>query len=292
MKILCNYHALSSAHIDIVPFGRSMDAGMEYDYSTPFPDLVRAARDKHGVEAVFIFYPEYNAIPPEIEESDLPLYAFVSDWNLGYFPLCRNLERFDHIVTDKKGVELFRSLGYKSVFQWNMYGYIPAAYESIGPVKREWDVVFIGNVNPSVQKERSHYLKRLLALSDRLKIRVETNVHGKAYVEALKSAKVVFNRSIRGEANMRVFEALAAETLIFLESSNEEIRDLFEEGKECALYQDEEFEERLIYYATHDGEREEIVRNASRKKEAFSYPAMMERLYEKIQELTPAGKPR
>jgi len=192
------------------------------------------------------------------------------------------LSRFDGVVTDQGGVEAFTRQGVQNVMYWNMYGYHPGRLKKDPTVVEDCDILFIGNMNVYVQSERNRLVKRLLDLSNRFRVRVETNLRGEAYVKALQSAKIVFNRSVRGEVNMRVFEALALDKLIFLESDNREIRTLFEPGKECVLYEEETLEETLAFWITNDEARERIIRNASVKKAEYSYPAALDRLHKII----------
>lgn len=284
MNILTNAGFPSSEKITLHYFGPKAAEGLQYDYVRPFPEFLAEVRTRQPVDAVFLYYPEYNFIPPALEEAEVPLFGFISDWNLGYFPLRRNAGRFDTLVTDKGGCRHFQAMGFPSVLHWNMYGFQPAVYENPPEASKEWDILFVGNVNPYVQKARGRLLKRILDLSDRFRVRLETGVFGQDYVRALRSAKIVFNRSIRGEANMRVFEALASDSLVFLESGNEEIRDYLDEGSECVLYDERSLETALEYWITHDEEREKVVQKASQKKGRYSYPAMLDRLHNLIVE--------
>lgn len=292
MNVLCNLSTLpSSESIRFIPFGRGESFEEQYDYSRPFPDFLKEALKKRPVDAVFIYYPEFNFIPPGLEEADIPVFGLVSDWNLGFYALEGNAGRFDWIITDKGGVEAFNRVGVTNVFHWNMYGWNPGRMVKVPGSKEEWDILFIGNMNAFVQGERNRFVKRLLDMSDRFRVRVETNLRGPAYAKALQSAKIVFNRSVRGEANMRVFEALALDKLVFIEESNLEIREFLEPETECVLYNDGNLEEKLEYYVKNDAAREAIVSKAARKKEQYSYPAMLEKLFRQISQVK-TGIPR
>jgi len=139
MNVLCNtLYFPSSEKIKFIYFGDKKPPANRtphehYDYLKPFPEFVEEIREKHRIEAVFIFSPENNFLPPALEHCDIPLFAFVSDWNLGYFSLVKNLSRFDFIFTDKGGVEVFKKLGQKNVFHWNMYGFLPEQYPPAPP---------------------------------------------------------------------------------------------------------------------------------------------------------------
>src|SRR5262249_33656222 len=85
------------------------------------------------------------------------------------------------------------------------------------------------------------------------------------YRRLLGSARIVFNRSIRGECNMRVAEAVWAGSLLFQEVSNTEVPHLLRDRQECVFYTDDNLEELLDYYLDHEDERRTIA-EAARKR--------------------------
>ncbi|MBL8025353.1 MAG: hypothetical protein JNL74_03020, partial [Fibrobacteres bacterium] len=247
INVLANIHIPSSSKICVTDFGRTEDFELNYDYVEPFDQFLNKSSQKKHFDALFLFYPEYNAIPPLIEEADIPLIAFVSDWNLGFYPLKASLSRFDLIICDKIGLDVLPKIAEGvPVLHWNMYGYMPEQYKNIQRSNNGDDVLFIGNIVPTIQKERAAYLRRVATMNDRIKSRIATNIRGSDYVNALASSKVIFNRSIRSEANMRVFESLAVDKMILIEEDNNEIRDYFEPGRDCVVYNNENLEDVLV----------------------------------------------
>jgi tetratricopeptide (TPR) repeat protein len=283
INILSNIHIPSSVKICAKSFGRTPDFDFNYDYIETFSSFCKTVSLKTKIDAIFIFYPEYNVLPPGMDDVDAPLVAFVSDWNLGYYPLKASLSRFDLIVSDKLGLSVLPPIACGvPVIHWNMYGYMPEQYGKISKSNFNDDVLFIGNVIPAIQRERAAFLKRILSMNDRLKVRVATNIRGVDYVDALANSKLIFNRSIRSEANMRVFEALAVNRMILIEESNQEISDYFEPGKECVLYNDETMEETLVEYVSDDQKRTKIEKAAAEKRESYSFVSRLDVLYEMI----------
>ncbi len=90
-------------------------------------------------------------------------------------------------------------------------------------------------------------------------------------------AKIVFNRSIRGECNTRVFEAMAAGALLLQERENREVSDLLEAGREYVAYGPDDFEGVIEHYLTHDEERRAITEAAWARRDEFTYAACWRR---------------
>ena len=95
------------------------------------------------------------------------------------------------------------------------------------------------------------------------------------------ASRIVFNRSIRNDVNMRVFEALACGSLLVTNDLADNGQDeLFQDGVHLATYRDpEELLEKVAYYLAHEEEREPIA--AAGRAEALArhtYRHRMERL--------------
>src|SRR5262249_51944619 len=141
---------------------------------------------------------------------------------------------------------------------------------------RDIDILFVGNLHPAVQRERLPWLGRLAQLAERWEVVIRTGVHGEAYRNLLGRARIVFNRSIRGECNCRVFEAAAAGALLFQEEGNQEVGDYFRDRQECIFYSDENLESLLEHYLGHEDERRTIAEVARADVSKFSFEAMWE----------------
>ena len=72
---------------------------------------------------------------------------------------------------------------------------------------------------------------------------VRSDIFGDDYGRFLNRARIGFNRSIRGEMNLRAFEVPACGGLLFMEEQNREIREFLTPGEEVVLYNNDNFEE-------------------------------------------------
>ena len=118
-------------------------------------------------------------------------------------------------------------MGYQSVEYWPMYGHDPVLSRVIPGVEKIWDIGMVGNLSATVQRERAPWLARVAQLAERYRVRIAGGVYGEAYTRTINATKITFNRSIRGEMNMRCYEASACGSLLFYEEENEEIRRFY-----------------------------------------------------------------
>ena len=107
---------------------------------------------------------------------------------------------------------------------------------------RDINVLFVGSVHAAVQRKHLSWIRRLAQFAERWQVRICQGVFGKDYRQLLTRSRIVFNRSIRSEANKRAFEATAAGALLFQESENQEVSAYFRDRQECAYYTDRNLE--------------------------------------------------
>jgi len=146
-------------------------------------------------------------------------------------------------------------------------------------VAKTYQLAFVGNFFPGPRAD----------LLDLLQQRFSQTFVGQAYFEEMariySASKVVFNRSLKNDLNMRVFEALACGSLLITNDLKENGQaDLFQDGVHLATYQDaDELIDKVDYYLKHDWVREKIA--AAGRAEALAkhtYRHRMEALLERI----------
>lgn len=230
-----------------------------------FQDILNRLPSGWFPDIVIFWSPEYNTLPLDIEKVPCPVIAVVGDWNLGFSALKENLKRFDWIMTDKAGVEIFKKAGYQNINYWPMFSFNPDVHKILENVEKIYDIVFIGNFNHMIHSERVKWLHRVSMLASRYKVKLFSGIYHEEYTKVLNQAKIVFNHSVRGEMNMRAYEAPACGSLLFMEETNLEIRDFLTDKKECILYNSENFEMLIDYYLQHDNQREQITRAGNQK---------------------------
>ena len=152
-------------------------------------------------------------------------------------------------------------------------------------VAKQFDVAFVGNLFPGPRED-------LIGL---IRHRFPNSFIGRAYFEemarAYSAARIVFNRSLRNDVNMRVFEALACGSLLLtndLGGNGQE--ELFQDGVHLAVYHEpEELLDKIGYYLRRETIRERIA--AAGRREALTRHTYRHRI-EKLLGAVEAGLAR
>ena len=216
-----------------------------------------------------------TTIPAALWRATVPLVGLAGDSNLFWHYYRRVLRRCDTVLTDTCSAELIRQAGVSQVHVANLFGLGRSFLElARQDTAKDLDVVFVGNLQPAVQRERLAWLGRLARLADRWHVAIRTSVYGEEYRALLARARIVFNRSVRGECNMRALEAPAAGALLFQEAGNREVPALFHEGEEYVAYQDADLEQLLEYYLTQEEERRRIATAGRCRALGYGYEAL------------------
>jgi glycosyltransferase involved in cell wall biosynthesis/predicted Zn-dependent protease len=233
-------------------------------------------------------YLPYTLIPPCLWTAPVPLVGLAADWNLNWHTYRRCLRYCDLILTDTPGVEVLvrAGLGYGRV--GNLFGLERGFLEEpIGEGPRDIDILFVGNVQPAVQRERLPWLARLARLGERWRVAIQTNIHGPDYRALLRRARIVFNRSIRGECNRRAFEAASQGALLFQEADNREVAAYLRDRQECVYYTAANLEALLEHYLTHEEERQALADAAHGRVAAYGFAALWKQALQCLEEEWP-----
>src|SRR5262249_27969217 len=147
----------------------------------------------------------YTTIPPALWQAPVPIIGLAADSNLLWHYYRRLLPRCDLILTDAHSREIMRRAGIDHVLHANLYGLgrsylrMPAADDT----PRDIDILFVGNLHPAVQRDRLAWLGRIGRFAARWNVVIRTGAFGDDYRALLRRARIVFNRSVRRECNMR-----------------------------------------------------------------------------------------
>lgn len=276
---------------ECIAFDETGSAGLAVNPSVSWEDVRRRLP---GWEPDFlVLYLAYTTIPPGLWAAPVPIIGLAMDWNLLWSGYRHVLDRCDLVLTDSLGADKLRCEGIHHVLPANLFGCQRSFADWREPPRaRDIDVLFVGNTSAPVQRERLPWLGRLARVSERWRVEIHTGVYGDDYRELLSRARIVFNRSIRGECNLRVFEAISAGAMLFQEEENREIRAYLQPGKECILYNHANLESLLEYYLEHEAQRKTIAEAARARIREFRFETLWNGIVAQIEADWPTIKER
>ncbi len=107
------------------------------------------------------------------------------------------------------------------------------------PIERDLELVFVGHVRPFHARRRA----LLDRLARRFRLTEVQGAFGQDMARLFARARVVFNASLAGDLNMRVFEALASGGLLVTDRVENGLTELFADGEHLVLYGDDDLEQ-------------------------------------------------
>lgn len=127
-------------------------------------------------------------------------------------------------------------------------------------MEKEWDLLFVGKVDPELTPARMKFLDEVAKLVPGL------HVTQGEYRKLFPKARVVLNIAERGDLNFRVFEALACGSCLLTPEIDQGLYDIFEEGVHLVSYKPDnakDLVEKLNTLLTDDCLRERIARQGN-----------------------------
>ena len=290
-EYLTKYFALGLENFDCKIFSYEGTSEISLQWGESLQGLLSRLPEDWKPDWVVWWLPEYLRFPPDIQSCPYPTLLVVSDWNVISEPLYRIVEAFDVVATDAVGVRRLSEFGVNvPFFQAPLYGFVPGYHRS---VERERDIPvgYIGNTNGLAYRERMRTLATACHGLDQGQVMVASGVFGDEYIQLLNRCRITLNHSLRGELNMRSFEAMACGSLLFCEDTNLEARQYFQDGEHLVMFNQENLVDKLRYYLSRPEEANRIARNGYDQVQEFSYQKRWDRLLEEAQLLF-TGKPR
>ena len=188
-------------------------------------------------------------LPPELR----PSAFWAVDTHL-VFDRCREkAPRFDVVfAAQRDGVDLLHQIGVTA--SWLPLACDPEIHRKHDRPK-QYDVAFVGNVFSGPRAD-------LLTLIQR---RYRSSFVGNRYFDEMaqtySAACIAFNRSIRNDVNMRVFEAVACGSLLMTNDLGDNgLAELFRDGVHLATYREpQDLLDKLAFYLDRESTRERIA---------------------------------
>ncbi|MCP4642425.1 MAG: glycosyltransferase [bacterium] len=263
MNVLCHGHSWNlfcppdtfveryAGPHDIRRLGIDDQARYRYD---PLADTTTSILERIGAEwrpdLLVCWFPEEHPPPQGVEDAPIPTLGIPTDWNVNYARMAVNLARYDVVLCDRPGVDVLASDCVDPQYLFPLFSHVPDVHYP-RPVEKDIDILYLGSWNYARNYQRARFLERIARLSDRYRIVYTKCDPGDRYAELMSRARVVFNHSVRGEFNLRVFESAACGAIPFIEASNAGVRDWLADGVDVVLYDESDVEDRLAQYLDH-----------------------------------------
>lgn len=266
--------------------------GLSLAEGRPISDLLEKLPSDWEPDWVVWWLPEYQRIPPGIEDCPYPTLLVISDWNVISGPLEDIVGAFDVVATDAMGYRRLSPRSDIKLFHSLLYGYVRGVHRQLSNCERDICVGYIGSTNGHAYGERMRLLASACLGLEQGQVVVGSGAYGEDYVRLLNRFQITLNHSLRGELNMRSYEAMACGSLLFCEDSNVEVQGVFTDGEHCVLYNESNLVDRLKYYLSRPQELAEVALSGYRRVQEFSYQNQWDRLLEKANELYRSPAPR
>ena len=220
----------------------------------------------------------------ELPTSLRPSGWWAIDTHLAYDWFLARAGQFDFVfAAQRDGAEQLRRDGIATA-RWLPLACDPHVHR-LHPIAKTWDVAFVGNVFPGPRADLVALLRR----------HYPSHFIGRAYFEEMahtySAARAVFNRSIRNDVNMRVFEALACGSLLVTNDLTDNGQaEFFQDGVHLATYQEaDELLDKLRFYLAHEAARERVA--AHGREEVVAHHTYVLRMQEILSTITKQTNP-
>lgn len=219
-----------------------------------------------------------------------PSAFWAIDTHFHYQWLLSKAKTFDYVfVAQKDGAGRFRKDGAQNAV------WLPLACDEEihrkHEVPKKYDICFVGNVTPGGKQPLSKLVRKALnsmiingkivfdtsiftnlligqrrRLLNALEMKFDNIFVGNKFFDEMAAAysesRIVFNRSIKNDINMRVFEALSCGSLLLTNNLDRNgLSELFTDGIHYVSYRGKrDLLKKAAYYLSHEDEREAIAR--------------------------------
>lgn len=222
---------LPNGKFDIVNFLKQLPNGW-------YPDLISISSS--------LLVAQDPPIPLGINKLDCPTVMKLSDSHHGFRPIQNILEyslkvgcQYHWTIYDRHHLHFYKEAGLSNVFWMPGAININLSYKIQPSLHKEYDVIFCGK-SDDYHFYRKHLLEYLS--SNSIKVARDRFTDIQMVYDAYSKSKIVFNCSLNGDLNLRVFETLMSGGFLLTDklSCNSGLTKLFNVGKHFDCYESEQ----------------------------------------------------
>ncbi|MGA9293866.1 MAG: glycosyltransferase [Ignavibacteriaceae bacterium] len=194
-------------------------------------------------------------IPINIKGSGFPTACYLIDSHLNLESHLNWANYFDFIfIAQREYLSEFKKSGFENVF-WLPLGADPEIHSKKN-IEKTYDVGFVGSVSGHLYQRRVNLLNKINSI---VKVNY-SRCWWNEMAEFFSASKIVFNNSINNDLNMRLFEVMSTGSFLLTDTaSNSGQEEMFKDGKDLGIYNDDNIIDKVKYYLKNDIERETIA---------------------------------
>jgi tetratricopeptide (TPR) repeat protein len=209
----------------------------------------------------------YTALPTGFATVPVPVIGYAPDWPLHWHYYHRLAPHVDRLWADIHGCERLAAAGVANtrvVVPFGCPGGLPAVAVD-GP--RDLDLVWVGNFNAAIHRDRLRWATRVARLGGRYQVRFASVVDPARARPLLTRARVAFLPSFHGAWDSLVGEALTAGAAVVRDAGVPEVSGGLEAGREYVPFADAALED-VLEGLLGDESRRAAVATAGRARAA------------------------
>lgn len=216
------------------------------DVASPLATVIRygcvdvadlcAAKQFEPDLALFVEGGSMQLLPVGLDKLNCVTAWYGIDTHMDYAKHVKLARLFDvTFVAQKEFVLRLREEGIRQV-HWLPLAFAPELMPAVMP-SRDFDIAYVGSDNAVMHPVRHALLKALRQAFERTSFGMASP---KDMASIYSRAKIVFNKSVNNDVNMRYFEAMGAGAVLVTDPAvNNGLEDLFQEGTHYLSYTDE-----------------------------------------------------
>jgi hypothetical protein len=244
---------------------------------------------------------EYRPLPVDIADTSLCSAAAIQigDWNVAGRLVSWLLQTPEiPVLSDRPGLQILQGLGLQETRSHLPWGWQPVSWP-IAPLAsdrhdhdRDIDLLFVGSRNEAIHRGRERVLAAAASLaSTGLRVVLATWLAPDTYRQLALRSRVMLNYSVRGEINLRTFEAIASGCVLMAEASNESLASALRPGQEYIPYDIDTLADTVISICNDSAIRSQVVNAAQSRLSQFSFERLLkDALSEHLSWLLDRGK--
>lgn len=194
-------------------------------------------------------------LPVNVKGKGFPTACYLIDSHVNLKSHLKWAKYFDFIfIAQREYLNEFKKFGFNNVF-WLPLGADPEIH-SKKDVEKIYNVGFVGSLNTDLHQRRVDLLNRINSA-----VKVDYNrCWEDEMAEFFSASRIVFNNAIRNDLNMRLFEVMSTGSFLLTDlARNSGQEEMFVDGEDLGIYNDDNIIDKVKYYLNNESEREKIA---------------------------------